>query len=650
MQTPTQAQSEQAHSGAHDSEQADPDRAKLEHPDPHQVNPQKDSFTQASSESPRRYDVIVVGAGAAGLYATLCLPEHLNIALVTKDTLDRSASDWAQGGIAAAIAPDDSPRLHVEDTLNAGAGLCEHDAVQHLANHASDCVRSLVDMGVAFDRKGEALALTLEAAHSRRRVLHAADTTGRAIVTTLMQQVLTRPNLDIFSDAFVLDLWLEEDSSRCRGIQLLWNQEIFWLSSRAVILATGGGGQVFSQTTNPEVSTGDGVAMAWRAGAVLRDLEFIQFHPTALTKPGAPRFLISEAVRGEGAHLVDQQGRRFALDYHPSGELAPRDVVSRAIFSFLELEREASPSNSPSEHPNHVWLDLRPIDDDTIQRRFPNIIQVCKQWGVDVFREPIPVAPAAHYWMGGINVDLQSQSSISGLYAVGETASTGVHGANRLASNSLLECLVFGAQLQNLPLHSNSQELPVASPPDDSNPQNSTHNDGANESTKTAQETDAAAELTIALESIATEETLQVLEDIRRSLPTLVWHSAGICRTHEGLATAIAQVEVWQQAIAQMSLTQLIQKLPEGQPFPIRSPQTNHLIQLWGEVHNLLDIAWLILSSADFRTESRGGHYRVDFPIKAPDWQAHTLVEGSKIWRSTVTSPDSSPRPVSPSR
>ncbi|MGB3492506.1 MAG: L-aspartate oxidase, partial [Elainellaceae cyanobacterium] len=561
--------------------------------------------------------------------ATLCLPEHLRIALVTKDTLDRSASDWAQGGIAAAIAPDDSPQLHVEDTLKAGAGLCEYAAVQHLASYAADCVRSLVHLGVAFDRKGETLALTLEAAHSRRRVLHAADTTGHAIITTLMQQVLARPNLDIFSDAFALDLWLEDAPMRCRGIKLLWHQKIFWLSSQAVILATGGGGQVFSQTTNPEVSTGDGVAMAWRAGAILRDLEFIQFHPTALTKRGAPRFLISEAVRGEGAHLVDRQGRRFALDYHPAGELAPRDVVSRAIFSFLE--QDSSSTDEVSEPPEQVWLDLRPIDDETIRHRFPNIIQVCKQWGVDVFRESIPVAPAAHYWMGGICVGLQSQSSIPGMYAVGETASTGVHGANRLASNSLLECLVFGAQLRDIPVRSDSQQNldPLASTA-------STHS----LSIDAAQTSSAVNPLAIALEAAATDEVQHTLTEIRQLLPALVWRSAGICRTHEGLIEAIDQIEAWQQAIAQLSLTQILEQLSADQPCPVKSHQANEIVQQWGEVRNLLDIAWLILSSADFRTESRGGHYRVDFPTTDLDWQAHTLVKGQKIWRSALVSPD----------
>ena len=395
-----------------------------------------------------QFDILVVGAGAAGLYAALCLPSHLRVALITKDTLKTGASDWAQGGIAAAIAPSDSPRLHLEDTLKAGAGLCDRSAVQFLVDNAAEAIDSLLSMGVAFDRQDNQLAMTLEAAHSRPRVLHAADTTGRAIVNTLTEKVLERPNIEIFSRAIALSLWIEKE--RCRGISLLHRNQIHWLSAGAVILATGGGGQVFAQTTNPAVSTGDGVALAWRAGAVVRDLEFMQFHPTALTKPGAPRFLISEAVRGEGAHLVDSQGMRFAFNYHPAGELAPRDIVSRAIFNHLQATT-AAPAHA------HVYLDLRPIEPERIRRRFPNIINVCQHWGIDVFEEPIPVAPAAHYWMGGIATAM-NQTTIAGLYAIGETASTGVHGANRLASNSLLECLVFAHQLSHIEVESPTEE------------------------------------------------------------------------------------------------------------------------------------------------------------------------------------------------
>jgi L-aspartate oxidase len=558
------------------------------------------STANSVTQLPAAFDVLVVGGGAAGLYAALCLPQDLQVGLITKDTLSFSASDWAQGGIAAAIAPDDSPTLHVEDTLRAGAGLCELKAVQLLVEQAPQCVQSLVEMGVGFDRHGEALAMTLEAAHSRRRVLHAADTTGRAMITTLTARVLSCKNIQVISQAFALDLWLHPQTHRCQGISLIWQGQIVGLRARAVLLATGGGGQVFAQTTNPALSTGDGVAMAWRSGAMLRDLEFIQFHPTALTKPGAPRFLISEAVRGEGAHLIDVEGRRFAFDYHPAGELAPRDVVSRAIFSHLQ-QTAADPTAA------HVWLDLRSIAPDTVHHRFPNIIQVCRQWGVDVFQEPIPVAPAAHYWMGGIATDLNSRTSIAGLYAVGETASTGVHGANRLASNSLLECLVFGAQLRSLELSSLDpalDDLPTSVFPN-------------------------ASALTL---HHWNSQQAQI-ETLRQALPRLVWQSAGICREQRTLAEAIAQVETWRQEFAALPVSQALSEL-QTNPATVTLSQPDHQIRLWGETRNLLDVADLILKSAAFRTESRGGHYRSDYPLPDAQWQAHTLVQHDRWQKS----------------
>jgi L-aspartate oxidase len=558
---------------------------------------------------PPQFDVIVVGAGAAGLYTALCLPPHFTIGLITKDSLSRSASDWAQGGIAAVVDPLDSTDLHIADTLKAGAGLCDYEAVKFLVEHASDCIHTLVDIGVAFDRHGPDLALTLEAAHSRRRVLHAADTTGRAVVTILQAEVLQRPNVQILAQAFVLDLWLDPQTQACQGISLIYQQQVHWIRAGAVILATGGGGQVFAQTTNPLVSTGDGVAIAHRANVLLRDLEFVQFHPTALTKPGAPRFLISEAVRGEGAHLVDRQGHRFAFDYHPDGELAPRDIVSRAIFSHLQ-KTEADPASA------NVWLDLRPIAPDTIQYRFPNIIQVCQKWGIDVFHEPIPVAPAAHYWMGGIATDLINHTSISGLYAVGETASTGVHGANRLASNSLLECLVFGAQLAHLQL-----------PPAWVEPQ------PASDTLKVSQSKpsilDADALIAAAAAPIST---------LRQDLPRVVWQGAGICREQSTLATAIAQVELWQQAFKQLPLTQALLNLAPGTTLTFSAPAAHTQLRAWGELYNLLEIALLILKSAQFRTESRGGHYRSDYPDSLEAWQVHTLVQGDRWWTKPVQS------------
>lgn len=552
------------------------------------------------SALPDWFDVLVIGGGAAGLYTALCLPPQFRVGLISKDGLSLSASDWAQGGIAAAIAPEDSPELHIQDTLRAGAGLCEPEAVKLLVERASQCVQALVEMGVAFDRKGDSLALTLEAAHSRRRVLHAADTTGRAMVTTLIAQVLARKNIQVLQQALVLDLWLEQQ--HCQGVSLLYDSQLIWLRAGAVILATGGGGQVYAQTTNPAVSTGDGVAMAWRAGAQVRDLEFVQFHPTALTKPGAPRFLISEAVRGEGAHLVDAEGRRFAFDYHPAGELAPRDIVSRAIFNHLQKT-----AHDPAVA--NVWLDLRPIPAETIRHRFPNIIQVCQQWGVDVFQEPIPIAPAAHYWMGGITADTFSRTTIPNLYAVGETASTGVHGANRLASNSLLECLVFGAQLAALEI----PDLPEPS-----------HSLTASQSSI----------FKFPFSSLNQSSALQL--QWRQELPRLMWQSAGICRDQAVLEQAIDQVESWRREFAALPLSQTLSDWLQSadQALPISEPEIEQSLREWAELRNLFDIAVLMLKSAAFRTESRGGHYRSDYPQPDPNWQVHTVIEGQHWYPS----------------
>ena len=569
------------------------------------------SDSQPQRNIPSHFDVLVVGAGAAGLYAALCLSDTLQVGLITKDTLSTGASDWAQGGIAAAIDPADSSVLHIEDTMQAGAGLCDLEAVKFLVEQAPECIQSLVDMGVAFDRKGSQLALTLEAAHSRPRVLHAADTTGRKMVSTLTSEVLRRQNITVLQQAFALSLWLNPQTGHCQGISLIYNSQVNWIRAGAVVLATGGGGQVFAQTTNPEVSTGDGVAIAWRTGAILRDLEFVQFHPTALTKPGAPRFLISEAVRGEGAHLVDSQGHRFAFDYHPAGELAPRDVVSRAIFSHLQQQTSAPTrvGMGEVEGSDRVYLDLQPIPADKIRHRFPNIIQVCQHWGIDIFHEPIPVAPAAHYWMGGIATDLMNRTSIAGLYAIGETASTGVHGANRLASNSLLECIVFGAQLSKLTpeeLQITNHELTI---PDSPSPIQDL----------------AMKDWSIQQDKIAA---------LRVELQHLVWQSAGICRQQDVLENAIATLEVWRQEFAALPLSQHLLKLSPVNTVRFDLPDADRHLRTWGETYNLLDVAHLILKSAAFRTESRGGHYRLDYPQPDPNWQVHTLVQKNHWWQS----------------
>uniref|UniRef100_B8HX42 L-aspartate oxidase n=1 Tax=Cyanothece sp. (strain PCC 7425 / ATCC 29141) TaxID=395961 RepID=B8HX42_CYAP4 len=541
-------------------------------------------------------DVIIIGGGAAGLYAALSLPAHLRVALLTKDGLQVSASDWAQGGMAAAIAPGDTPTLHAQDTLKAGAGLCEPKAVNFLVTHAAAQVDALLQMGIAFDRRGTDLAFTLEAAHSHPRVLHAADTTGKELVSTLARQLLQRENITVWPDTLVLNLWVEPQTQTCQGVCLLRAGSIFWLQAAIVVLATGGGGQVFSQTTNPALSTGDGVATVWRVGAQLRDLEFFQFHPTALKISGAPRFLISEAVRGEGAWVVDQQGHRFLFDYDPAGELAPRDVVSRAIYTHLLKQ------NQPQ-----VWLDLRPIPAERIQYRFPKIIQVCRQWGIDVFQQPIPVAPAAHYWMGGVVTNLEAATAISGLYAVGEVTSTGVHGANRLASNSLLECLVFAAQLAGV---KGPIELP-AQPPTQA--------------------------IDWSILSQNEENSIALIKHLRQELPELVWRKAGICRTGPEMERAIAQVMDWKTQFLNLPLSQILVNLQPGQSGDIPIPEAQ--VRLWQETYNLLDIAFLILKSAVFRTESRGGHYRLDYPHTDPAWQVHTLVQNQTWTQSPLQEP-----------
>src|SRR5437773_8371662 len=383
------------------------------------------------------YDFVIVGGGVAGLRAAIGLAPAGRVLVLTKAEPAESSTGYAQGGVAAAIGDDDSPALHAADTIRAGDGLCDEAAVAVLVEQGPRYVRELIDWGAAFDRGADGRpALGREAAHSVRRVLHAGDATGREIGRVLWERVRALPSVQTIEHARVTEIVVDAaDGGRASGVRYFDAQGArHEVRATATLLATGGAGQVFRETTNPAVATGDGIVLAFRAGARVADLEFVQFHPTALNRAGAPRFLISEALRGEGAHLVNVRGEPFMTRYHRDGDLAPRDIVARSIV------RESEQTGGP------VFLTLAHLDPEYVTRRFPTIAAMCAQVGLDLARDPIPVGPAAHYIMGGVDTDEWARTSLAGLFAAGEVACTGVHGANRLASNSLLEGLVFGAR------------------------------------------------------------------------------------------------------------------------------------------------------------------------------------------------------------
>lgn len=504
-------------------------------------------------------DVIVIGAGIAGFFTAIKASEQHRVTMITKKSLMDSNTRYAQGGIAAVFAEDDSPEFHREDTLTAGAGLCSEDAVHVLVHEGPVGVHQLIQMGAEFDLENGEYALTKEGAHSHRRILHAhGDATGYEIVRALSEQAKVNPKIDIWDDHFVIDFITHRNE--CIGViaQRPDGQRVF-VQGKATILASGGAGQLYRYTTNPDVATGDGIAMAYRAGAYIQDMEFIQFHPTSLCYPGAPRFLISEAVRGEGAYLRNIKGERFMNKYHHQLELAPRDVVARAIINEMEETKST-----------FVYLDITHESEALIKHRFPTIYQYCLQYGLDMTTDWIPVAPAAHYTMGGVKTDLNGETNITRLFACGEVSSTGVHGANRLASNSLSEAIVFGRRI----IERINTLMPQSQSYDDLSYTEDRH-----------------------------DSPIQAIVERRLKLQKVMVRYAGLRRDAAGL---------------QKGLEELKRQLPI---YDARLTKREEY-----EFANMLTCATLVTESALWREESRGAHYREDYPERNDlQWHKHTL-------------------------
>jgi L-aspartate oxidase len=519
-------------------------------------------------------DFLVLGSGIAGLRAAVGLARHGAVLVVTKDQPSESNTGYAQGGVAVAMGADDDTQLHLDDTVRAGAGIVSGAAARALVEEGPERIRELAAWGARFDREDGRYHFTREGAHSRNRVLHAlGDATGWEMVRALLDKAHRTEAIAVRSFACSTDLLVQDGRvAGCRFLDEAGTETT--VLARATLLATGGAGRVFAETTNPPVATGDGVAMGLRGGAALLDMEFVQFHPTALALPGAPRFLISEAVRGEGAYLRNAAGERF------TDELAARDQVARAIA------RENHEGRGP------VVLDLRHLDPERVRARFPRIVATCRRYGVDPARDPVPVTPAAHYVMGGVATDLHARSTLRGLYAAGEAAGTGVHGANRLASNSLLEGLVFGARAADA-MVADRNELPVSPLPERERGRGEGQDNrerGRGEGQDNRQNGQGEGSLGA----------------IREELQRRCWAGLGLERDGAGLA----DLERW---------------LDECRATAPARPRDRAA----AEDRNLLDVAWAMVASARFREESRGSHYRTDFPRPDDDrFRGHTLLEG----------------------
>jgi L-aspartate oxidase len=523
-------------------------------------------------------DFIVVGSGIAGLRAAIELAlAGARVTVLTKERTDESNTEYAQGGIAVALSEEDEVALHEEDTIRAGAGLCDERAVGVMVEDGPALIQELIEWGTEFDREGGRLSFTREAAHSRRRILHAhGDSTGKEIVRALIARARIERGISFVAHAATESLLVTQ--GRVGGVRyldpLVRAPRELW--ARAVILASGGAGQVFLHTTNPSVATGDGMAMSYRAGAELADMEFVQFHPTALNIEGAPRFLLSEAMRGEGGVLRNAQGKRFMARYHERAELAPRDIVSRAIVA--EMDRTATRT---------VYLDMTAMDGRFLIRRFPKIYDTCMRYGLDLTADLLPVSPAAHYCMGGVRTDLDGRASLPGLYAAGEVACTGVHGANRLASNSLLEGLVFGARAG----HAAARDMA-----------GSVANVPAKTEAEALEPNGASADVaSVDGAGVGPSRREEVALAVRKRVRRLMWERVGLLRRREGLERALAEFD--QISRASLSLAS----------------------------RNFLTVASLIARSALWREESRGAHFRLDYPRTDDEhWRVHSIIRNGQ--------------------
>ena len=523
-------------------------------------------------------DFIVIGSGVAGLRAAIALAESgADVTVLTKDKASESNTEYAQGGVAVVLSEDDEAELHEGDTLVAGAGLCDESAVETLVAGGTRYVKELIEWGTEFDREGGKLVFTQEAAHSRRRILHAhGDSTGAEFVRSLIARARLESSINLLPFANTQSLIIKD--GRCVGVRFLdpilrSPREVF---GKAVIMCTGGAGQLYQHTTNPPVATGDGMAMAYFAGAEMADMEFIQFHPTALSVEGAPRFLLSEAMRGEGGVLRNVQGEKFMGRYDERLELAPRDIVSRSIVA--EMRRTGSRA---------VFLDMTALEADFLRERFPRIDETCRQFGLDIAKDMLPVSPASHYCMGGIRTDLRGRTTVPGLYAAGEVSCTGVHGANRLASNSLLEGLVFGARAGEAAASDNSKfEI-------------SNFKSGmkihSNHEASTVKATQTA-----------------ISTAVKKRVKRVMWERVGILRDEKSLIRAITEFEQIEKS------------------------------NLSTSSRNFVTLALLVARTALWREESRGGHFRSDFPEQREEFRRHSIVKlGSGV--ESATSIDFSP-------